>query len=114
MAKKHNKESRCKISKHINLITKDLHELMSHPDQDENDTVQFNEAILASELDHLERMKARDHKDNMRASLAHHGKKLGGAWSAINKECKPRDLIHRLKIPNTNPPTYEHESRRMA
>ena len=32
-------------------------------------------------------------------------------WSALGKEKRPRNPIHRL---NTNPPQYEHNSKRMA
>jgi len=35
-------------------------------------------------------------------------------WSALGKEKRPRNPIHRLKIPNTNPPQYEHHLKRMA
>jgi len=35
-------------------------------------------------------------------------------WSALGKEKRPRNPIHRLKIPNTNPPQYECHSKRMA
>ena len=41
-------------------------------------------------------------------------KKLGGTWSALNKDSKPRDLIQCLKIQGSNPPQYEHNSRCMA
>jgi hypothetical protein len=114
MAKKPCKESRTKISRRIEHIKKDLHHLTNHPDIDTDKGIRANEAFLASELGHLEKTRACDHKDDNRASLAYQGEKLGGAWSAINKERKPRDLIYRLKIPNLNPPTYERESRRMA
>ena len=43
-----------------------------------------------------------------------HGKKLGGAWSAMNKDRKLRDLIQRLYIPHTTPPQYEHNLERMV
>ena len=35
-------------------------------------------------------------------------------WSALGKEKRPRNPIHRLKIPNSNPPQYERHSRKMA
>jgi len=35
-------------------------------------------------------------------------------WSALGKEKRPRNPIHRLKIPNTNPPQYERHLKRMA
>ena len=87
---------------------------MNQPDLDKDESVRQNEAFLANELAHLEKTQARDHKDLTRTSLAYQGEKLGGAWSAINKERKPWDLIHRLKIPYTKPLTYEQESRHTA
>ena len=89
MAIKHNKLSRSKIAKWIDLIKKDLKELTNHPDLDEDELIRYNEAFLANELAHLEKTRARDHKDETRATLAHQGETLGGAWSAINKERKP-------------------------
>ena len=53
-------------------------------------------------------------KDELRAELALHNKKLGGVWSAINKEREPRNLIRRLRIPNSNPLQYERSSKGMA
>jgi len=32
----------------------------------------------------------------------------------LGKERRPRNPIHRLKIPCTNPPQYEHHSKKMA
>ena len=114
LAVKHNKSSRSKIAKRIDLITKDLKELTNHPELDGDESIRFNEAFLANELRHLEKTRARDHKDEMRTNLAHQGEVLGGAWSAINKERKPRDVLYRLKIPNSDPPVFERNTTRMA
>ena len=35
-------------------------------------------------------------------------------WSALGKEKRPQNLIHRLKVPNSNLPQYKHHSKRMA
>ena len=51
-------------------------------------------------------------RENLRANIAHHGEKLGGIWSDMNREKKPRDLIRRLKIPGTT--QYKRSSIRMA
>ena len=91
-----------------------MKELTNHPELDTNEAVRYNEAFLANELAHLEKTRARDRKDETSATLAHQGEKLGGAWSAINKERKPRDILFHLKIPNTTPPSYERDSRHMA
>jgi hypothetical protein len=50
----------------------------------------------------------------MRATLTNHREKLEGIWTAINKERKPHDLIHRLKCPALDPSQYERKSPRMA
>jgi hypothetical protein len=91
-----------------------MNELTNHPDLDENESIRYNEAFLANELAHLEKTRARDHKDETRSTLAHQGEVLGGAWSAINKERKPRDILYRLKVPNSEPPVYERNTDRMA
>jgi len=114
LAKTHGKESCAKISKKIKAIEKDLKSLTNHPDIDNDETLRTNEAFLANELTHLEKIKARDRKDDTRAALSHHGEKLGGPWSAINREKKPRDLIYRLKVPESAPTRYERDTKRMA
>jgi hypothetical protein len=50
----------------------------------------------------------------MRAQLTDHGEKLGGIWSAMSKENKPRDYIRRLRKPDSSPAQYERDSPRMA
>ena len=53
-------------------------------------------------------------RTTLSAELANHGEIPGGVWTAMSKDKKPRDLIHRLRIPNTHLPQYEHDTRRMA
>ena len=73
-----------------------------------------NSAIIANEIEYLTRTNAQNKKDNLAAKLSHHGEKLGGIWSAINKQKKPRDTIRRLKIPNSSPVKYKCDSVRMV
>jgi hypothetical protein len=114
MGIKHGRESHTKITKCIEAIKKDLKTPMNPNTQIDESAAQANEAFLVSELAHLEWTQARDRKDDMRAALSNHGEKLGGPWSAINKERKPRDLIYRLKVPETNPPRYKRDMKRMV
>ena len=102
-----------KISTRIRLLEKDKRETMSMPNADTNEA-RTNWAILKSEIEHLTKFKAKGKKDKLSTELAHHGEKLGGIWSSINKERQPRDLIRRLKIPNSSPTAYERDSGRMA
>ena len=103
-----------RINTCIQRLEKDRDALANHPDADTNDEIRTNEAHIAQKLEHLVGLIANDKSDKLRTELAVQGEKLGGVWSAMNKEKKPRDLIRRLKIPDSNPPQYERDSERMA
>jgi hypothetical protein len=53
-AKKHSKSSRSRIEKQIGAIQKDMSNLTNHPNLDTNESICYNEAFLACELEHLE------------------------------------------------------------
>ena len=103
-----------KINTKIKLLEKDRRELLNSPDNNDDNEKRVNSAIIANEIEYLTRTNAQNKKDNLAAKLSHHGEKLGGIWSAINKQKKPRDTIRRLKIPNSSPAKYERDSARMA
>ena len=98
----------------IKKLREEIRTLANHPNIDRDERIRTNEAFAANELAYLEKITARDRKDLTKASLANHGERLGGPWSAISKEKKPRDLILQLKIPDSNPPRFERCTRRMA
>lgn len=114
IAKALTKESSHKINSRINTLEKDRKELTAHPEFDTNDGLRSSEAIIAHEITHLTQVNSQTEKEILHAKLANHGERLGGIWSAISKESKPRDLIKRLKIPNSNPPQYERCSKKMS
>ena len=117
ITKKHCAESRGKLGKKIKTVEDQLKGLARNPEMDTNNDVRANEAYLANELATLKRIQAKDKKDETRAVIANHGEVLGGVWSAMNKDRKPRDLIPRLKVPNADDEanaTFERDSRRMA
>ena len=103
-----------KIDSQMKAIRKDLDSLNKDPRVSTDNDTRTNESLLTKELKYLEEKRARDQKNVLNASIANHGEKLGGVWSSLNKEKKPRDYIQRLKIPNSHPPKYECDSRRMA
>lgn len=117
IAKKHCAESRGKLKIKISAIESELKNCASNPELDTDNNVRVEEAFLASELAKLKRIQAKDKKDEGRAAVVNHGEVLGGVWSGMNKDRKPRDLITRLKAPNppdgTNTP-LERDTRRMA
>jgi len=114
LAKEVAKECYHKITSCIMALEKDLRETNNKPDISTNRETQTHKAILTSQLKHLKKKDAKNRSDLMKAKLANHGERLGGMWSALGKEKRPRSLIHRLRIPNTNLPQYERSSKRMA
>ena len=114
LAKRAMKEREYKLDSHIKALRKDINELNKNPQASVDNNIRTNERLLERELKYLENKRARNKKDLLSATLAHHGETLGGVWSSLSKEKKPRDYLRRLKIPNSQPPKYERDSRRMA
>ena len=117
ITKKHCSESRGKLRKKIVAIEKNIKTLTRNPDLDTDNSLRAKEAFWARELANLKQIQARDKRDETRAVVANHGEVLGGVWSGMNKDRKPRDIIPRLKIPNQQNDAnvkFEQDSRRMA
>ena len=108
------KECFHKVTSRIKAIERDLRDTNNSQDISTNREAQTHAAYLTSQLRHLKKKEARNQRDLLSAKLANHGERLGGIWSALGKEKRPRNPIHRLKIPNTAPPQYERSSKRMA
>ena len=114
IAKKHCTQTRGKLAKKINEVEKNIKSIRENLEINSSNKIRANEAYLANELKRLEHIQARDKKDDLRAIITNHGEVLGGVWSAMNKDRKPRDLLYRLRDPNTAMEGYERDSRRMA
>ena len=98
----------------IKNLKKDREEILERPDLEENTEMQWHEAILADQIEYMEKVVSLNNRERMKAKIALHGEKLGGLWSKLSKTKKPRDMIFRLQIPNTTPTQYEVRSDRMA
>ena len=103
-----------KMRSKIKNLEKDIETNTCTPDLEENEAFREEIAFLMNELSHLQWKIINDQRDVFHVQLAHYGEKPGGIWSIINQAPKPRDLIPRLRIPNTNPPLYKCSSPRMA
>ena len=112
IAKKELKTNHYKVNSRIATIEKDIKDIKNA--NDISDEARTQEAFLASQLKQLKKKNMNDSSNLLRAKLAVHGEKPGGIWSAKGKEKRPRNPIHRLKVPNTNPPQFERSSKRMA
>ena len=114
IAKARIKATHYKINTHIRLLEKDIKTLENDENVDTDDKIRSEGAFLTTELEYLEKRSAQNRRQNLSAELANHGEIPGGIWTAISKERKPRDLIRRLMVPESNPPQYERNSQRMA
>ena len=108
------KETHHKIISRIKALEKDIKATNRNPDIIRDNDLRAHEAFLNSQLKQLKKKRSKNRTDIMKANLSNHGEKLGGIWSALGKERRPRNPIHRLKIPGSNPPQYERHSKRMA
>lgn len=112
--KKEHRRDNYRIKSKIRDLEKDIKTITDEKEIDEDDWFREEIAFLTNELAHLNKKLMKDQRETMRAQLAHHGERPGGIWTAINKQKKPRDLIPRLRIQNTDPPQYERSTIRMA
>ena len=114
IAKARIKATHYKINTHIHLLEKDIKTLENDENVDTNDKIRSEGAFLTTELEYLEKRSAQNQRQNLSVELANHREIPGGIWTAISKERKPRDLIRRLMVPESNPPQYEQNLQRMA
>jgi exonuclease III len=98
----------------IKNLKKDRKETLERQDIEENAEAQWHEAILANEIEHLEKLVSYNNRERVKAKISLHGERLGGTWSNMSKSKKPRDVIRQLQIPNTSPARYETQSDKMA
>jgi len=114
LAKEHTKDSIYKINSRSRALEKDRKSTLAHPNFENDENLRTHKAFLAQELAHLEKLQATNQRDILKAKLDDHGEKLGGAWSAMSNDKKPRNPTYRLKIPDSNPPQFEQNTKRMA
>ena len=98
----------------IRKLKKDREETLNNQDFENNGELQWHEALLASEIEHLEKVTSQNQRERLKAKISWHGEKLGGTWSNLSRPKKPRDAIPRLQIPHTLPHKYETRSDKMA
>ncbi|KAG2738874.1 hypothetical protein P692DRAFT_20700256, partial [Suillus brevipes Sb2] len=57
---------------------------------------------LESEINHLEKKKHKNIQLHSHAKWSVEGETISKYWSKINSVKKPRDIVHKLRIPNTD------------
>ena len=74
-----------KLTSKIRNLERDRAALTTHPEFDESDDLRTSEAMITSELAHLEKTQAKEHKDTFQAKLLAQGEQPGGIWSKLGK-----------------------------
>lgn len=108
------KKSHYKHLTTIKNLQSDWRVILENPEFKTNDQLSWQGAIIADRIAYLERVNSHNSRAKLRVRITHHGKRLGGIWSDMNRVRKPRDIILRLAKPDTNPPEYETNSKRLA
>jgi hypothetical protein len=80
-----NKKTYHRVTSKICNLEKDKTTLTTHPDFDIRDDLKTSEALIASELNHLEKVRAKSQRETLKAKLTHHREKPGGIWSKLGK-----------------------------
>jgi hypothetical protein len=107
------KETIPKLDAQIRKCKDELHAVLNNPVDPQLEKM-FSASILEEKLSALEttRHKRAQHHGAARNRLE--GETISKYWVSLNKSRTPRDTIHALHIPDTNPPHYEHKSSAMA
>jgi hypothetical protein len=101
-----------KINQKIRSLTRDMRKLANDKNIDRSEDIRTNKIILEREISHLQKKNYRKTSIQAQAQWASHGETISKYWSKVNNPQTPRDIIHRLYIPNTN--RYTCKSEEMA
>ena len=74
-----------KSSTRIENLKKDREEILERPDLEENTDLQWHEAILADQIEYMERVVSLNNRERVKAKISLHGEKLGGLGSKLKQ-----------------------------
>ena len=114
LAREEARTSAVRMDNKINNLRKDIATLANEQDIDTNKDTRINKSLLHSELDHLAKKRRATARVKAQAQWTHKGEKMGRYWTKVNSARKPKEIIHRLRIPGSNPPKYTTHSVKMA
>ncbi|KAJ7026422.1 hypothetical protein C8F04DRAFT_966373, partial [Mycena alexandri] len=114
-AKKRSKKIIPKIITEIIEVENRLRDVLDEKGISEEDRT-LSGAVLTERLAKLQQQRYNVSRMNAQVKNRLDGKIISRYWSQINKEKKPREMIHRLRknMPEGVPPQYEKDSKRMA
>ena len=113
IAKVHAKASVPRLEKKIELLEKELKEVLNDMSVKEEERI-LSSLVIQEQITYLERKRHVSKRLNIEVRNKLEGETISKYWSQINKEKSPRDTIPQLKDPNIIPERYERMSHKMA
>jgi ribonuclease HI/exonuclease III len=98
----------------ITNLNKDRERLLQDDTFNASPRLQWEEALLANKIAHLERLNSLNQRAKLRAKIMIGGEKLGSAWANLNKQKKPKANINRLQTQTPNDQRFVTNSKKMA
>jgi hypothetical protein len=108
------KNTRYKQAMKLKNLKKDRKDTLDHLNFAMDQDLQWNKALLMNKIEYLEKKNSKDNRNITRAKILLHGEKLGSMWTTLSKTRKPRDVMQKLKVPDSNPQRHETRSNRMT
>jgi exonuclease III len=113
-AKKLAKATLSRINKRIETLQAEVSAKENSTEIDESEQVREETALMREEYEGLLRKARANRAATEKTSWMAKGEVVGPYWVKVNAEKKPRDLMNRLKRPDSNPPAYAKTSTEMA
>jgi exonuclease III len=98
----------------INNLNHDRENILQNDEFNENPKLQWEEALLANRIAHLERLNSVNQRAKLATKITLHGEKLGTTWANILKAKPPKSTIIRLQTQDTTLGHFETNSKKMA
>lgn len=98
-----------KITSRIRTLQKDIRNTTNQNDIDASEDRRMNAIILEKELDHLTKKKHQYAHLKAKATWDTKGETISKYWSKINSPKRPRDIIYKLRSPDSHRPTSKSE-----
>jgi hypothetical protein len=113
-AKKTTREAHHRRNTEINNLNKDRERILQDNTLDNDPKLQWEEALLANRITHLERQNSLNQRERLKAKIAFNGEKLGSTWAKLYKQKKPKTNINKLQSTENNQIHFETNSKKMA
>jgi hypothetical protein len=98
----------------LNKLNKGRKEILNNPNFNNNEELRWEEGLITNRIEYIENLCSKNQRNTTNAKITCHGKKLGGIWSNLGNSKKPKSLITRLEVLDSDPKHHEINSRRMA